>query len=418
MKKTLIIIFIIIFLGVLGLAAYLGSRGQKNSDGTDGGGLTFREFLPFGQKDPEPEPNTPTNTGGGDPNTENPNIAPEQKPKIRKIYEGPVAGITAIEKTRTDEVDSTISTLFPAVRSVNRISGYVVDIFPDTEEILTVSSRTIPKIHEALFGPEGSSIVFRYLSDDLETAESFAFSFVPGASIENALKGSFLPENLISITVDDQNGKLFYLQDFDGSASGSTSDPDGSNKKSIFSHPFSEWNTDFVSPTKILFTSKPSGFTPGYSYILNTQNNVFEKLVGGINGLTVLPNKTGDRFLFGEGNTKDMKISWRDSVTTTTQGTTLSTLPEKCAWSSNKDIVYCGVPVNPGAGAFPDVWYQGQTSFIDSIEKYNLSTGTKEIIGFPDEKVDLINPVISKDESYLYFINKRDGSVWVVELNS
>lgn len=421
MKKILIIIFIIIFVGILGFSAYLGLKGKNNTQGsTETGGVTFREFFPFGKKEEVPLPNdeeeNPDNTNNIDPNEENPNNI--IKPKIRKIYQGPVAGIISIEKTRIDETDPSTVTLYPAVRSVNRISGHIIDIFTDTEKEVVASSRTIPQIHEAIFGPLGSSVAFRYLSTDLETAETFVASFVPGASAENALKGSFLPEDLISLSVDEQTGKLFYLQNFDGQASGSTSDPDGANKKSIFSHPFSEWATDFISPTKILFTSKPSGLVAGYSYILNTQNNVFEKLIGGIKGLTVLPNKTGDKFLIGEAGSSSMKISLYDSKTSKLTGTSINTLPEKCVWSSSGIYIYCGIPVNPSTGTYPDVWYQGQVSFTDSIDKYNTQDGTKETLGFPSEQIDMINLSLSKDESYLYFINKRDGSIWVVDLKS
>lgn len=407
------------FVGILGLSAYLGIKSKNNTDGTtEGNGITFREFFPFGKKEepptPNPTDNNQNNTGNENPNEENPTAA--TKPKIRKIYQGPVAGIISIEKTRTDKTDPNTVTLFPAVRSVNRITGNIIDIFPDTEETAIASSRIIPQIHEAIFGPLGSSVAFRYLSTDLETTETFVASFVPGASLENSLKGTFLPEDLISLSVDEQTGKIFYLQNFDGSASGSTSDADGSNKKSIFSHPFSEWNTDFISPTKILFTSKPSGLVAGYSYILNTQNNIFEKLIGGIKGLTVLPNNAGDKFLIGEAGSSSMKISIYDTKTSRSTGTSLNTLPEKCVWNTSGTFVYCGVPLNPNAGTYPDVWYQGQVSFTDSIDKYNTQDGTKETIGFPSEQIDFINPSLSKDENYLYFINKRDGAVWVVDL--
>ncbi len=421
MKKILIIIFIIIFVGILGLSAYLGIKGKNNTnETTNSGGITFREFLPFGKKEEPPTENTP-NENTGNTTNETPSQADNKeltKPKIRKIYQGPVAGITSIQKTRTDAQNLNSVAIYSAVRSVNRITGQVIDIFPDTEEEVIVSSKRMPQIHEAIFGPLGSSLVLRYISSDLETVETFAATFIPGADLENSIKGSFLPEDLISVSVDQQAGKLFYLQNFDGSASGSFADPNGGNKKSIFSHTFSEWTTNFISPAKILFTTKPSGFVSGYSYILNTQNNVFEKIIGGIKGLTVLPNKTGDKFLIGEAGSSYMKISLYDSKTSRLTSTSINSIPEKCVWSTNGTFVYCGVPINPRDGAYPDVWYQGQVSFADSIEKYNILDGTKEIIGFPEEQVDFIYPSLSKEEDYLYFVNKRDGSVWTIDLKN
>lgn len=418
MKKIFIIIVILLCLAVFGFMAYLGIKGNNaNTSETNGSKITFKEFLPFGPKKEDPLPNINTNTPINQ-NTDNQNIpsTPISIPKIRKIYSEPTAGIVAIEKARPKLENLEIVEFANAVRVVSRLTGNVIDIFPDTKEKVLVSSRVIPKIHEALFGQNGNSLILKYLSDDLETTETFSAIFVPGADTENSLKGSFLPQNIISIANDRQNGKIFYLQNFDNSSSGTVADPDTNNKKTIFSHPFYEWNTAFINPQKILFTTKPSGLTFGYSYILNIQNNVFEKLIGRIKGLTLTTSQSGEKVLIGEGSKDTIKMFWSKISPFSLQPINMSTLPEKCVWSISEESIYCAVPENIPNAIYPDSWYQGQISFRDTIEKYDISLQTNTILGIPNEQIDAINLTLSKNEKNLFFINKVDGSVWVVDL--
>lgn len=419
MKKALFIIFITFFIGVMGIFAYLGLSGreQVQNNGEQKKGISFREFLPFGQKK-EPLPNNTNNSiTTTTPQEQKPsNQTPVIIPKTRKISAGPSAGITSVERPRSDAENPTKVVIEQAIRTVNKTNGHIVDIFADNGFENLVSARIIPKIQEAIFGPNGGNVVLRYLSEDLETTESFAGTISVGADSENALKGSFLPTNLISISVDKQNGKIFYLQNFDGNASGSFADSDGGNKKSIFNHSFSEWSTNFITPTKILFWTKPSGTTAGYAYIFNSQNSVFEKLIGGINGLTILPSKSGEKFLIGEGNQETLRMFWLNQASQTNNSISLKTLPEKCVWSKNENDIYCAVPKIINKAVYPDFWYQGQVSFNDDLIFLRLNTGEIKTLESPAENVDAINLTLSSDEKFLYFINKKDNSIWVSEI--
>ena len=66
------------------------------------------------------------------------------------------------------------------------------------------------------------------------------------------------------------------------------------------------------------------------------------------------------------------------------------------------------------------MWYQGITSFSDSVWMIDIETQTVKVLADPvniaGEEIDLIKPVLSQDENYLFFINKKDSSLWSLRL--
>jgi hypothetical protein len=67
------------------------------------------------------------------------------------------------------------------------------------------------------------------------------------------------------------------------------------------------------------------------------------------------------------------------------------------------------------------VWYQGLITFSDDIWKLNLTTGESRIVASIEKEsngeiIDVINPVINKDDGYLIFTNKIDLSLWGLQL--
>ena len=99
----------------------------------------------------------------------------------------------------------------------------------------------------------------------------------------------------------------------------------------------------------------------------------------------------------------------------------LWTLTEKCVWSEkNSVIIYCGASNFIPRGESLDLWYQGITSFSDSVWMIDIETQTVKVLADPvniaGEEIDLIKPVLSQDENYLFFINKKDSSLWSLRL--
>jgi hypothetical protein len=89
-------------------------------------------------------------------------------------------------------------------------------------------------------------------------------------------------------------------------------------------------------------------------------------------------------------------------------------------WSKNTTL-YCGASNYPTNINFPDAWYQGLFSFSDEVWGVDPETGisapiieTKDIV--PDG-IDIESLIVSSDESFLTFINKQNGELWLADLS-
>lgn len=429
----LIIILIIITLVILVLFSF--SKGPTpNNPGEDTN--FFSNFNPFNKnKTTTPGDETPADISGYEPD----NTIPENI-KLKKVSSMPIAGYGVFVKERYKEVPPPeINTEAPqektkkptppatefvtALRYVDMATGNIYQTFADKINEQKFSSTVIPKIHEAIFGSKAESVVMRYLANDDLSIQTFTGSLpkeLLGAdsSILNEIKGSFLPDNITSISVSPDLTKIFYLfETEEGSAVGVTAGVSGTTKTQIFSSPFSEWLSDWPTTNLITLTTKPSGLVPGYVYALNPTKKSFTKILGDINGLTTLTNPNGKSILYSN-NTLSLNIFTIGTKNITPLG--VNTLSDKCTWSKASIVVYCAVPTFTTQAVYPDDWYKGKISFSDNIWKINTSTGETTLISDPyivaGEDIDGIKLILDKDEKYLFFVNKKDSFLWELEL--
>jgi hypothetical protein len=81
--------------------------------------------------------------------------------------------------------------------------------------------------------------------------------------------------------------------------------------------------------------------------------------------------------------------------------------------------VVCGVPSYFPEANYPDDWYKGVISFNDEIWIYDVNNFAKEKVNISQrDKValDIINPQLSEDDNFLLFQNKKDLSLWILDL--
>ena len=164
-------------------------------------------------------------------------------------------------------------------------------------------------------------------------------------------------------------------------------------------------------------TTKPAQNIPGFLYFVDTGSGQVRKILGNIVGLSTLVNGDGTQVIYLEqGNTA--KMSLFDQKSKSSNIITPTTFPEKCAWSKkDKTIVYCAVPREYINGQSLTFWYKGLVLFTDDIWKYDLKNNIGTIIENLSEKpIDVIKPILSDNEQYLIFMNKRDNSLWSLDL--
>jgi len=99
----------------------------------------------------------------------------------------------------------------------------------------------------------------------------------------------------------------------------------------------------------------------------------------------------------------------------------LKTLSEKCAWAPDNITLYCAATASPAHGAYPDDWYQGIVSFNDNIWRINTDTNAMSSVLVPmsraNQPMDITHMVLTPDQNYLVFINKKDSTLWMFDLS-
>jgi len=188
----------------------------------------------------------------------------------------------------------------------------------------------------------------------------------------------------------------------------------------IYDSTFSEWLLQPITNDITLITTKASQTVPGYVYEINTAQKTFKKILGDMNGLTTNISPDGKNILYSSSTNTGFTLNLYNRDTGSQRRLGVTTLPEKCAWNTTNTMVYCAVPDVIVDGTYPDNWYQGLIRFTDSLWSINPSTGaTNRITSFSNYSetgIDAIDLKVTTSDRYLFFRNKSDKTLWVVDL--
>ncbi len=359
---------------------------------------------------------------------------------LKKVSGFPIAGFGVFMKERFKEESLAVSPprggetaqpvtkpampateFMPALRYVNKATGNIYQTFADKIDERKFSSTVVPKVYDAYFGNNGQSVIMRYLKDD-KTIETFIGAlqkeYLGADSVgTNEVAGSFLPENISDLSLSPDTSKIFYLFNIGDSAVGVTFSLQTNAKVQIFDSPFTEWLSFWGNSKVITVTTKPSANVPGYAYTINPDKKDFNKILGGINGLTTLTSPDGKMILYGDNN---LSLSILNINTGSSSLLGVKTLPEKCVWGRASDLIYCAVPKFANQAEYPDSWYQGEISLSDQIWKIDAISGNTTLILDPasisGEDVDGIKLALDENQNYLFFVNKKDSYLWELAL--
>lgn len=432
-KKILTIILVVSILSLVGgVGVLLMNKGTQNTTGentSDGGGLKFRDFFTFGgSKTTENTP--PTNDEGPGTIDETP-TTPTEIPKLRQLSFEPTTGygtflndreIPLIQEQTATTTTSDVKKFekVEAVRYQDKATGHIYQTFLDIISPEKISNTTIPKVNRSFFVNNSEALLDQYLTSS-RSIETYHASLTKDAEGNyNGITGTFLPKDILDISVLNDSTKIFYLSTLENGVVGTISSPKGEEKIQVFSSKFSEWLSQFPNSKLVTLTTKPSSRVLGYMYGVDTSVKSFDKILGGISGLTTLTSPDGKQLLYSTSVPGGFTVSSYNRETKKALTLGLVTLPEKCVWSNDSKSVYCAVPQSIPTGEYPDIWYQGTVSFNDSFWKLDVETNIFELVydsASSGNGFDGINLKLSSNEKYLLFTNKVDNQLWAITLN-
>ena len=394
MKKLFKTIFIIILIG--GFALFIFWLVNPDSIPTQNNFITkIRDFSPFGTSSQDIMENDFQNQI----NTQNEILpADRELPNIEMVYSSPVGGYTIIN-TGTSTT----------VRVVDRATGHIIDINPITKERVRISNTTLPSITEAIWFNNSNSVILRYVKDQSDLIETLLVSNLKTNGEDTV--GSYLEENITDIKPLNSSEIAYVVPQGFGSKI-NIYNINQNSVTTVLTSTIQEWKVVGSNKSGIYLQTKASYTSPGYIFFLSRKDGSLIKIYSGFTGLNALiSGNTSKIFLTTGGSNASSLILDQDFGTTTFSET--KTIASKCTYTKDSLTIYCGVsdkfPEN-----MPDIWYMGLTSLNDQIWSIQTDGKISFISNLPS--IDVIKPEISENNE-LFFINKKNGTVWIVRLN-
>lgn len=357
---------------------------------------------------------------------------------LRKIATGPISGAdfvirdlvattspqTSSTTKSTKTVKSKILGQIEKIRYIERGTGRIYETASSTPETERITNSTFTKIIESFFDKKGDNVLIRDLfngSDIIQTRLGVA-AFEAPTSTSMSLKTKVLPYNMFSVVMSPEKD-LFasYIEQKGVGSLINISRLDGTGIVNIYRSPFREWLLSWPSTNLVVLNTKPSAYSEGYAYSINTKTKAFKRLTGGQAGLTTLLSPDGLNVLIGESVEGSMKLSVLNLKTNSYKDVYARTLPEKCVWSKlEKSVLFCAASESIVYAPYPDAWYQGLVFFDDNIWKINTETQENKLLyvikNSIKEGLDITNLSLDKNEDYLLFTNKKDLSLWGLQI--
>jgi hypothetical protein len=392
-RKIRLGIFIIILLGIFAVTFLFFSLTNAPEEGGKSATDT-RTFDPFGLLDENSQINTQTET----PKDSEPGLFAQT---LSLLHDRPTtAGVFADENT---------------VRFIERETGHIFDINTETLQRSRISNTTIPRTDSVFWGEDLNNPIYQYLGDDGDTVETFVGTINISTSTEAGLDGFFLERNITSLTREPSGDELFYMTNSNGFIYNSQTKVG----RSVYLFGLKSLLAQWINPSLILITTKPSYVSPGYIFTLNPNSGSLKTVLRGIPGASASASPDGNFILYSSSSGNFFSTFLFDVASGESTSFPLKTLPEKCAWSYTSNAVYCAVP-NQLPKNMPDEWYQGVVSFEDSLWRINIETLETTLIlsdeDFVSGPLDAINLTIDEENEKLLFINKYNSSFWMLKI--
>jgi hypothetical protein len=401
MKKTLITLIIIILIALGVVLGYFYFADDQPTSTEEGGLFPDGENGGFEEREGFDEFFSDQN-GDGTADT-------VEQGSLLKLSDQPVAGGIIFEKQVSTSTTETY------IRYVERGTGHIFEARAPGTAFTRISNTTILKARSAVWSPAGNIVLIQYEEEnDSDSIKNFLAAVTKDQVEEVELRGIFLPDSIESPKFSPSGNTLSYIRKGDQESDVIVYEISSGISSIVYSSSIKEWSLSWANLSTLVLNTKPSGSASGFAYALPASGGELTKLVGGFRGLMTILSPNLETLVI----TASTERSFSSYLRGQGENTPLSSkiIPEKCVWAGETTL-YCGVPSNIENGVYPDVWYEGRTSFSDVFWRINPQSGQSSVIRIPDEPVDAMNLNFSSNGSYLIFENKKDHSLWILALS-
>lgn len=381
---TIIILLVVVLGG--GLAVYYYLTLPEGSDGT----RPFFGNLPIiGGRGP---------TSGGTPTpTPQPTATPQKDHPLLQIIDKEVLAPTLSDDGKD---------LLYILPENGRV--FSSDFNGDNEKGIT--TLNILESYDAIWAPKKNVVtMFYYEGGGVK-------KFLNG--VASGTPSHFLAPEITSFDWAPDGRSIAYLSRRTQDTALIIADAANKNPRVVYSTPVPDFTVRWIAKNTIILVSRSSGLAPSLVLRFDVGTRSADALFSGTNGITLAAATDSATLLLSRtssaGNLE--LLSTYDLKSGRTTPLNAVTLAEKCVFSSDAKKLYCGVPRDSIPAPMPDEWYKGVVSFTDKVVGIDLATNQETILMDGEASIDVVSPFLSLDGKYLFFQDKKTGTVWRITL--
>lgn len=412
--KLVLVVVGLLVLVIFGWWLYPNNKNGGGNIFTEPG--TTGEFFPGGEERLVEEPSNNQNTTASS--------SPLISERLQQVALRPVAGAALWSVGGLDTV------VF-----MERATGHLYRFNPHSAPV-RLSQTTIPKVYElrvASHNPEILDVFLIYLKDNrpqrfwgqlkVATSSITGDDFLDTGEGLPGLVGEILPDGVLDWSLAPNQQAAFILEQVGNQVRGSVVKLKDQSATQVFTSRFFDWQPDWQGTSTIGLQTKPSAKTAGFLYELDISKKTLEPVLGGVPGLLTRRHPNQSKIVYSGNLGSELVFGLFDPAQAIFHRLPIKTLADKCSFNYDGSYLYCGVPTELPPGAYPDDWYNGQISFTDNLWRINPNTYQSELIFSPSLaglpiSFDITSLFLSRDGQQLYFINKNDSLLWVLDLTS
>ncbi|OGZ54488.1 MAG: hypothetical protein A3H62_03710 [Candidatus Ryanbacteria bacterium RIFCSPLOWO2_02_FULL_44_40] len=275
-----------------------------------------------------------------------------------------------------------------------------------------VSNLTIPSTINAEWSTEKETAMVTFIEEN-RALRYFVLHYV-GTTTE----GVVLPKETYAATLSPNGENIAYAVAVGDGASVVIASSSGKEQKNVLFSELADIELSWITDDLLFLKTRSSAFAPSILWSLSVSGKT-QTLLTPKEGLGVLFSPDGGRFLYSEtlrgGRDLALYVANNNDEYLKLPATTLS---EKCVWSNKQTgVVFCAVPQKLSGLPLPDSWWSGEVSFIDDLWRIDTETGEATMV-WDQNDFDMVKMFLSPEEDYLFFVNKKDSTLWAVRLAS
>jgi len=296
-----------------------------------------------------------------------------------------------------------------SVRYVERGTGHIYEIDLETGVESILSGTTIPKVSEAVFSPNATTIALTSYSNTQSNV------FVGTLGEEGNIVGISLQPGAKNISFSD-NQEVLYTVSINGTTKGYKHNLDTLSQTELFSINYTNLDVGWGSNLEATYlATKPSEELEGFIYTV--KNNILTPATFSAYGLSALFNND---YILTTYITDGVYISSAIDTSGTSYDLPILTLKEKCVFdSSSSNHLWCAAPIQNMSTSYAEDWYKGVITSEDYLWLINISTQSAQLYANPEKltgrSVDVKSIKINNDGTLLTFINKTDHTLWLLD---